>query len=307
MWAPFLISYAFGRLYYGTVGPWLRQATEKLAGHPQTPAYKPPMTWGFLARDLTMGAVSFVVTSKAFALMNQAAHGAQNLLTTSGGSAGAVADAAAGQTTLQALGRVTGQTLAMTVIGTALDAVFANKVGPAIEHGVDRLTGHKGSATIMTNKDGTVPSNTVHTSPEQFLRNFAHSACASVTYSAVVGMMGPDIARAVGARIAGPLGGLLGAVATALLAGGIVTTEDRMIGTHVADILQDAWRGAQLLLGMPPTRKKEDGDVVPVPGDRVSWALGGVLVPFGTALATHNERHFLSSLTPGPPPQSTKP
>jgi hypothetical protein len=300
-----LLSYAAGRLYYGFAGPWLRQHVEKAIGHDPKPAYVPPTTLGFLARDLFSTGLSFVVSQQAMRIIQgigsaagAAARDAPNLLVTSGGASGAAAGAGAGAFSLAALQRIAGTTLAMTVVATAVDAVVANKLGPKIEHAVGSAVGEDGTATVKSGKkDGTPPNNTVHTNAEQFARNFAHNALGSIAYSTVLGTVGTEAATLVAGVIPGAAGGLLGGIAAALVAGFAVSVEDKYVAMPVAGLLQDGVRTVERMLGRK-VGAKHDEDVIPVPGDRVSWAIGGVFTPFATAALTGQTQGFLNSVMP---------
>lgn len=304
VWQQLLINYGIGRLYHGTAGPWIRQHVEAVMGHKKTPAYKPPLTPGFLVRDLATTATGLMVNQRILGMLNGATHAARagvarnvpNLLTTSAGIAGATAGAAAGQITMAALRKVAGQTVVMTLATTAIDAMFANKVGPKIESTVNGMLGLKASATVQSKRNGTVPSSTVKTSPEQFVRNFSRSLTSSLTYSTVLSTVGTEVGRAVAMRVAGPGGALLGGIAGAIIAGAVVSVEDRLIGQRVANVMQDVYRGVAKLAGKK-VGKKQNEDVIPVAGDRVSWAIGGALIPFGTAALTGQQSAYSQSVS----------
>lgn len=296
-WQQLLMSYGFSRLYQATAGPWIRQTAERVLGQDPTPAYVPPTTPGFLARDLMGTALSFVASTRLLQVLNGGAVAGASLLTTSGGASGAAAAAGAGAFTAAAMRRVLGHTLAMTVVGTAVDALVANQLGPTVEQAVNKVFGVKADTTMKSQKDGTVPTNTVKTSPEQFVRNFAHSLLGALTYSTVLGTAGMAVSRIVAQRVAGPGGALAAGVAGALVAGAAVDIEDRLLGRRAADLAQDAYRAVAGSMGVKLGPEKND-DIIPVPGDRVAWAVGGVAVPFATALATGQQTQFLRSIVP---------
>ncbi len=295
-WQQLLVSFGLGKLYMSTAGPWIRQHVESLLGHPHTPAYKPPLTPAFLIRDyITQGTHLLAGQHLMKVLASTRGETAPNLLTTSAGAAGAAASAGAGQLSLAALRRISGTAIAMTLLTTAIDAAFANQLGPRIETTVNHLLGTTAAPTVKTQRDGTVPQSTVRTSPEQFVRNFGHSLAGSITYAAVLGTVGREVSRAVATCIAGPAGALVGGMAGALIGGIAVSAEDRLIGSRVADLMQDAYRGVAQLAGFTLGPRRH-GDVIPVVGDRVALAIGGALVPYGTALATGQRTQYLRSI-----------
>lgn len=296
-WQQVLISYGATRVYQATASPWIRQTSERLLGRDPTPAYVPPTTPGFLARDLLATSLSFVAGTKLMSILRGGASAGANLLTTSSGVSGAAAGAGAGAFTASAMRRIMGQSAAMMIMGTALDAAMANKLGPSVENAVNGVFGIKSAATVKSQKDGTVPTSMVKTSPEQFVRNFAHSLLGAMTYSTVLGTAGARVAGMVAARVAGPGGALLAGVSAALVAGIAVDIEDRLVGVRAANLAQDAYRGVASLLGHKLEPKKND-DIIPVPGDRVAWAVGGVAIPFATAVASGQQSQFLGSITP---------
>lgn len=295
----FAVNYVAGRLYDATLGPVIRQSTEKVLGHKKTPAYKPPLTLSFLARDLAYSVSAFLLGQHAFAYLSRGSSSAKtSILTTSAGVSGATAGSVAGSLTLGAVKSIAGQTFVMTGLFTMLDALFANGVGPMIENGVNKVLGKKRSATSLTNKDGTVPNSAMHTTVEQFSRNLVRNFCGGITYTLVLRTIGSQAASAIATQIGGPAGALIAGIATSLIASQIAGMQDQFFGQKISSLAQQGVRLVKKKMGkkLDPV---QNGDVVPVLGDRVSGAARGVVVPFVTAVVGNQQSAFIRSITPG--------
>lgn len=296
----FAISYGVGRLYDASIGPLIRQGTEKILQKPHTPAYKPPNTIPYLVRDVAYTVSAFLLGQHAFAWLSRGSQqgGATNMLTTASGVSGATAGAIAGKLTLGAVKSMVGQTALMTLLFSTLDAVFANKLGPAIEGGVNTILGKKRKSTNLSTKDGTVPTNSMRTSGEQFTRNLVRNFCSGMTYALVLRTVGSQVAASIAGTVGGPAGALIAGIAVSLVASQIAGYQDQFFGRKISSLAQTGLRTVKKSLGLK-LDKKIDTDVVPVTGDRVSGSVRGVVVPFLTALASGQQQGFMRSITSG--------
>lgn len=301
VWQQWLFGYGVGRLYDATIGPWLRQSTEAMLGRPKTPAYVPPNTPGFLARDMVSGIAGFLVGQNAFNFLNRVmtrgAGNSANLLTTSGGLSGA--QAAAGHFGMAAFQRLAGQTIIMTMLFTALDAVFANFLGPKVESGVNGMFGLKVKATAKTSADGTIPQNLMRVDSEQLARNFVRNVLGGITYSTTLATIGASVARMAISAVPGPGGALLGALGSAFTASLVCGVVDAVVGAYAANVAQGTVRAVKKRLGKKLSVEKS-GDVISVMGDQVSGTVKGVVVPFVVATMANQQAAFIRGLAPPP-------
>lgn len=302
----YIINYGIGRLYDATLGPFLRQTTQKAFGQKYTPPYVPPRSIGFLAREMVYGGLSFLVGKAAFGMLVSNAQGAGkalNPLLTSGGIAGASAGAAAAQgiTTMAFRGLVM-RSLVMTSVFTALDAMFAATVGPKVESGVNGIFGKKESTTT-TNIRGGVPLNTVKVTFEQGTRNFARSFLGGLTYTIALREFGMLASKAVFAGLGvGPVGAIVGALSASLVAAAVTGIVMSAIETPAADMAQKGVRLLKKSLGKKLDPQGAQPDVVATPGDRLNGSVRSVALPYVTAALTGNQAVFMQGLTGVAPP-----
>jgi hypothetical protein len=299
-----IVSCGLDHIFDNTLSPRIRNGTEKLLGHHPDKPYMPPNTPGFVAREMVYGVgATFLDNALMGWLLKMSGHATTtNMVTSAAGSVGANVGAAAGALTADAAtAAVRGmifRNFVTCAAGAALDAIYGGRIGPTVEHLVNKVFHvHEDAPKAPTKLSSNTPLNTVKQTHEQTVRAFARMFTASTSYTVIWQLVGSKVAKGLFMRYGGPAGAIASAFGAMLCNTMINHAVMWAIGTPICDAAQGATRLVEKAFHMPLDKKTPE-DVVPAIGDRMSIAVDAAIVPFMTALISGQLGSYMESLKP---------
>lgn len=295
--AQFGLGWGFGQVYSHLIAPTVRTAVNKVVGD-DSPTIRPPLTPGWLARDLVQASVGHLVNQAVIGgvLKSIGAGQSRNPLLQAAGAASA---AMGGLGPAQAGAALLGTTVALSAVGVVLDQVWARTMGTRVEDPINRAFGINKGATERKDTRGNVPVSTIKMTVEEGSRQFARNVAGGLAYNIAWNAFGTTLARTIGMGIGGPAGAVVGAIGGMLLTSAITHGAIWAVGEPVADGAQAGVRLLKSALGMKLDPERTRGDVLTSIGDRVAGDIQGVLVPAATAASTGQMGAFIGGLSGG--------
>jgi hypothetical protein len=290
----FAIGWGLGQVYSRFISPHIREAVNKAGGVKDSPTFRPPLTPGWLARDLTQTGAAFVVNQAAFnAVMRRVtgSSGANPLVQAAGNSSSIMS----GLSPAKAGAALLGTTVVLSGLGVVLDQVFSRTMTKFVEQPVNEAFGVAAQRKDITDTKGNVPTSAVKQTFEEGSRQFARNVVGGLIYNTAWNGFGTAPARAIGSGIAGPAGAVCGALGGMLLTSAITHAALWAVGEPSADAAQKGVRLVKQAFGMRLDEKTRS-DVQPAIGDRVATDIQNVVVPAGTAAATGQMGAFIGGL-----------
>lgn len=292
--AQFAIGWGLGQAYSRFVGPHIREAVNKAGGVKDSPTFRPPLTPGWLARDIVQAGASFVVNQSVFNAVMRRVSGASaaNPLVQAAGNSSSIM---AGLSPARAGAALLGTTLAMSAVGVVLDQVWSRTMDRFVEQPVNEAFGVAAKRKELTDTKGNVPTAAIRQTFEEGSRQFARNVVGGLIYNTAWNGFGAALARSIGGSIAGPAGAVVGALGGMLLTSAITHAALWAVGEPSADAAQQGVRLIKSALGMKLDEKTRS-DVVPAIGDRVAGDIQSVVVPAATAAMTGQMGAFIGGL-----------
>lgn len=290
----FAIGWGLGQVYSRLVAPRIREAVNGAAGVTDSPTFRPPLTPGWLARDLVQSGASFVVNQSVFNAVLRRVSGASaaNPLVQAAGNSSSIM---AGLSPASAGAALLGTTVALSAVGVLLDQVWSRTMDRFVERPVNEAFGVQAQRRDITDTKGNVPTAAVKQTFEEGTRQFARNVVGGLIYNTAWNGFGTALARAIGARVAGPAGAVAGALAGMLLTSAITHGALWAVGEPSADAAQRGARLVKQAFGLQLDEQTRS-DVVPAIGDRVATDIQNVVVPAGTAAMTGQMGAFVGGL-----------
>ena len=202
--AQFAIGWGLGQVYSRFVSPHIREAVNKAGGVKDSPTFRPPLTPGWLARDIVQTGASFLVNQSVFNAVMRRVTGASaaNPLVQAVGNASSPRN---GLSPAKAGAALLGTTVALSAVGVVLDQVWSRTMGRYVEEPVNEAFGVANKRKELTDTKGNVPTSALKQTFEEGTRQFARNVVGGLIYNTAWNGFGTALARVIGGALPGTI------------------------------------------------------------------------------------------------------